>query len=259
MASLRVSSSVLLLLVGIQAVVCDQYESSSSSIRCYQCVNIESSFAGKSDPKCGTSPSSSNTVICPSGYNACGSMSGQISFSVFGSSVSTKVQIRGCTHDSSESLIGNCRQTNDLSNEFSGTLIRVLSDLKDVNVQGEVCTCKWDMCTLCSGGIDIAGYCLKYWIIAVASAGVVAVILLLITCCCCCCGCCCCKQRRHGVVLSSPVPYHTLSVIHTSSNEPPLSVQSGDITGYVNPLAGQAAGIHVDYAGPPSYETASKA
>jgi len=98
-----------------------------------------------------------------------------------------------------------------------------------------------------------------YWIIAVASVGVVAVILFLITCCCCgCCGCCCCKQRRHGVVLSPPVPYHILAVIH-SSNPAALSVQSGDILGYENPLAGQAACMQVDYTGPPPYASASKA
>jgi len=95
---------------------------------------------------------------------------------------------------------------------------------------------------------------LKYWIIAAAGGGLIAIILSLITCCCCCCGCCCCRQRRRGVVLSNPVPYHTLAVIHTS-NEAPLSVQSGDISGFVNPLAGQAAGIHVDYAGPPPYDS----
>jgi len=277
MASLAVTS-VLLSLGCIQLVFSNQYESfSGSSLRCYECLNIEMSsdmfgpLTSKSDPSCGTNPSSANTVTCPSNLNACGSVTGEISISTpFGSSLSSKVQMRGCVRDDSSALIGGCHTSSDLANELSGTLIGLASKLKDVRVNGEVCTCKWDLCTLCSNGIDVAGYCLKYWIIAVASASLIAVILLLITCCCCCCGCCgccCCKKRRHGVVLSSPVPYHTLAVIHSSGGGvihssvggAPLSIQSGDISGYDNPLASQAQGFSVDYTGPPSYEGPSKA
>jgi hypothetical protein len=126
------------------------------------------------------------------------------------------------------SAIGGCTSTTDGSNPLIKGLFKGLATMSNVKVDGEICTCKFDYCTLCSGGIDAAGYCVKYWVIGLTAGGLVLVLILLVTCCCCCCGCCCCSKKSRGTVLSNGVPYHTMTVIPTAGN-PNLSIQSGDI------------------------------
>jgi len=241
---------------------------SGNSLVCFKCTNVEitsgtgffDALKGKSDPLCGTSPSSGNTVTCPSGQ-VCGSIQGEISASSLFGRFTAKTQVRNCMpNDHKDSVIGGCTKSDTRANEIVGTMLGLASvGLSNVQVDGLVCTCNFDLCTLCNGGFDIAGHCVKYWMMGLIGAGMVTVILLLITCCCCCCGCCgccCCKTKHRGVVLSPAVPYQTLTVIQPSGSTSGLSIQSGDIVqGYENPAA---TGAYYAYssAAPPTYSGA---
>lgn len=220
----------------IVALVCVFCISSSQGLTCYQCANIEmksgffESFRGKSDASCGMYPTKSNTVECS--YNeVCGSISGDLStMNLF----EAKVQIRGCMPSETRDGLGGCVQSDSLSNAVIGRMLSLATSLPSVKFSGTACSCNFDYCTLCDGGIEILGYCIKYWMLSLIVIGVLAAVIFLITCCCCCCGCCsCCGWcRKNRPVVHSP-PYQTLTVIHTPGMTPPsnsLSIQSGDIT-----------------------------
>jgi len=238
---------------------------SVAGLQCYECVNVEieqgaslilSGLIDKSNPSCGIDPRESTT--CPADTNACGSLNGYIrQSSVFGE-LRAKVQVRGCVYDHTDG-IGGCRKSSSVGNKIVGDLISAALE-SNIQVDGELCTCKIDMCTLCDGGIELGGYCFKYWMLGLSVGGLLLFLISLVTCCCCCCGCCgccCCKKGQRGVVLSSAHPYQTLTFVHTvGSNPSGLSIQSGDISRFDNPMGpiGAVGGAPVDTEDyPPPY------
>jgi len=234
-------------------------------LQCYNCVNVEveegtssiiTGLIGRSNPRCGKDLR--ETTTCPSNTNACASLNGYIrQKSVFGE-IRAKIQVRGCIQDNGDG-IGGCRKTNTIGNSIVGALLSA-AVASEVQVDAEMCTCKIYMCLLCDGGIELGGYCYKYWMVALTSVGVLVLLIALVSCCCCCCGCCgccCCKKGQRGVVLSAQ-PYQTLTFVHTAGqNAPGLSIQSGDISGYENPLGpmgGAVGGAPMDVEEyPPPY------
>lgn len=253
------------------ALVALMQSSVSNALKCYQCKNFEvtgslSPFTGKLDPNCGRNPTSSNVVTCSGDDNACGSIEGEFTadFSIFGK-LTGKAQVLTCMKvDESASPLGSCRKMDALSKKIiTDALSAVTAGVADVEVNGQVCACGFDLCVMCDGGYQIGDYCMKYWMIAVIGVGSLLLLVLSITCCCCCCGCCgccCCKNKQRGTVLSRPGQYQVLTVSSgdVSRNQqyaappqhyaaPPqhyasphmgasgLSVQSGDIRGIENP------------------------
>lgn len=220
-------------------------------LECYECTNVEvkssgwpNPFTGKSDPSCGSWPTSGNTVTC-NDDEACGSISGDLS--VMGGLFKASVQIRGCLPSDGSSKIGGCTKTDSLTENIISRLLGYVVRLPGLQFSGSLCKCGYSYCSLCDGGVVIGGYCMKYWMLGLVCVGILAVIIGIISCCCCCCGCCtCCKKSAPVVVYSYPYqPLHPGEATHVSY--PPLSVQSGDIIRQPTNHGGPVGGAYPAY------------
>jgi len=239
-----------MLLVVVSIILAVTFQS-VYGLQCYECINIElqssyNPFSGKTNPACGSDPSSTNLVTCPSDTNACGSVDGQIK-AKFPDPLGTftaQIQVRGCVQDDS---LGGCRKVDGTVTGLISEILSILSGISDVSLDGQMCTCKWDRCVLCDEGVFVAGYCVKYWMLGLTIGVAVGMLLLLVTCCCCCCCGTCCQKRRQGVIITNAVPYQPLLVSPAYGSSPGLSVQSGDIIRYPSTNPGPVSYPRSDY------------
>jgi hypothetical protein len=255
--------------------------SGSSTLRCYNCFNLDvkddttdraktfiSTITGgktKSDPKCGTSPSSSNTMICGN-EEVCGAITSDISAQVpIVGKVHVGAQVRTCIQASAGPL-GSCEKTDNTVKTIIEEALSFATALStEFNVDGKICACNTDLCTpdVCEGGVSINSFCVQNWIIGVSVAAAVVVLILFISCCCCCCGCC--KRSAPVMVLPPATPYgmQTTTVMSSSQSQSAQGygypVQSYS-PGYSGSSTGQNDFNPVGYSnGPPNYKDPTNA